>query len=653
MTRRSLTLSLRRRPTQLAATAVVVAALVATLNPVPAFAGSERGHPPSGTPQLGVEPIPLTSQQLPDTQVTQELTIDNQGEAPLEWSVYQDVDPDLWLPIRPTTPVETVPTTGPSGPGKLKPFVVHSGRGQRDKEVELKLPPVPPGQIMLTHSPRQAVVAGRSVSCQGLLGLWEYETSYLRHFTPADFGVVGDLQVSSVSFGVEGFLGLSTTLHINLYTLTDAPLRYANLHRIGTASTRLGPGLNRMGMIEVPVTGTVPAGSTLVVEVRAPANVLSTFFLGAHPDGQTADSYLWAPKCGLREPTPTHQIGLPQLQFLINVTGAATVTGCDPLDRTPWLRVGQTSGTVAPGEAQSLPVTFDSAGLVDGDSRTAHLCLASNDPRQPRLAVPVQLDVVGVPAIEVTPQTLASQLETGQVEEHTLTVGNLGSATLDWQIHETSCSQPEDVPWLAVSQTAGSTGAGESHAVVVTVDPTGLPAGDHTTVLCVASNDPEQPRVTVPVELFTCDRIITGRHAEELTVTEGVTCLLPGAQVQGAVNVLDGAGLIARGATVIGPLATFGATVVELTGNQLTGPVSIRGTTGRAVMSGNLVVGSVVVVNNLLPEQAVVVSHNEIIGSLFCTGNQPAPIAESPNTLVGGLALDQCAGLAAPTDQST
>ena len=37
--------------------------------------------------------------------------------------------------------------------------------------------------------------------------------------------------------------------------------------------------------------------------------------------------------------------------------------------------------------------------------------------------------------------------------------------------------------------------------------------------------------MTVPVELFTCDRIITGRHAEELTVTEGVTCLLPGAQV--------------------------------------------------------------------------------------------------------------------------
>lgn len=626
---------------------MVAAALVVTLSPVPASAGPEPGQPPSGTPQLVVEPAELTSSQLPDAQVTQELTIGNPGDAALDWSVYQDTDADPRLPIRPTTEVATDPASGPRGPGKLKPFILHHGLGHRDKVVEPEFPPTPSGQVTLTQSTQQAIAAGRSVTCQGLFGLWEYETSYLRHFTPADFGVVGDLEVSSVTFGIEGFLGLSTRLTVNLYTLTDAPLRYQNLHRIGTATTRLGTGLDRMSAIEVPVTGTVPAGSTLVVEVRAPANVLSSFFLGAHPDGQAADSYLRAPKCGLPEPTPTQEIGLPQLQFLINVTGTATVAGCDAPGTTPWLRVDRTSGTVDPDGQQTLPVTFDSTGLVDGEARTVNLCLASNDPRRPRLAVPVRLDVVGVPAIQVTPETLAGQLETGQTGEHTLTIGNSGSATLNWRIHETSCDQPEDVPWLAVTGAEGSTGIGESSEAVVTVDPTGLAAGDHTAALCVASDDPERPQVTVPVSLFTCDRFITGRHPEALTVTEGVTCLLPGAQVQGAVNVLDGAGLIAREATVTGPVATFGATVVELTDNQLTGPVSVRGTTGRAVMSGNLVVGSVVVVNNLLPEQPVLVSGNEIVGSLFCTGNQPPPVGEEPNTMIGGMALDQCATLAA------
>ena len=200
----------------------------------------------------------------------------------------------------------------------------------------------------------------------------------------------------------------------------------------------------------------------------------SVRFLGTHPDGQTADLYLWAPKCGLREPTPTHQIGLPQLQFLINVTGAATVTGCDPLDRTPWLRVGQTSGTVAPGEAQSLPVTFDSAGLVDGDSRTAHLCLASNDPRQPRLAVPVQLDVVGVPAIEVTPA------DSGQPTGDRAGGGAHPDRPQPGQRHPRLADprnqlQPAGGRALVGGQPNGreDTGAGESHAVVVTVDPTG------------------------------------------------------------------------------------------------------------------------------------------------------------------------------------
>jgi hypothetical protein len=623
---------------------IVAATLLVTLTPVAASAQPGDGQSPPGSPAWEVGPTELTSVLPPNEQETQELTIGNQGDATLEWSVRDDAGESLRLPIRPTTPVNADATDQPGGVGSLNPFIAHLG--QRGEVVELE-PENVSGQITLTQSERQAISAGESVTCQGLLGLWGYETSYLRHFTPADFGVTGDLDVSSIRFGVEAYLGQSITLTVNLYTVTDpsAAFRYDNFQPIGTAETQLEMESSRMRAIDVPVTGTVPAGETLVVEVKAPSGMLSSFFIGAHPAGQAADSYLRAPECGLPEPTPTQEIGFPQLQFLINVTGTATVAGCDVPGNTPWLSLDQTEGTVAPGEQQALGVNFDSEGLVDGDARTATLCLTSNDPQRPRLAVPVRLDVEGVPAIDLQPESLASQLEAGQTEQHTLTVTNTGSAPLTWQVSGVGCEQLVEAPWLAVSPDAGATAVGEASEVTVTIDPAGLTPGDHTAELCVESNDPDRGQITVPVSLFTCDRIIDGLYSEELTVTEGVTCLAPGAQVQGAVNVLDGAGLIAREATITGPLSTFGATVVELTGNQIVGPVSVRGTSESAIVVSNQIVGSMVVVNNLLPEAPVVVSDNEIIGSLFCTGNQPPPTGELPNTTIGGIKLDQCVGL--------
>lgn len=63
------------------------------------------------------------------------------------------------------------------------------------------------------------------------------------------------------------------------------------------------------------------------------------------------------------------------------------------------------------------------------------------------------------------------------------------------------CDVPTDLPWLSVAPDNGTTAGGDSSTVTVTFDSTGLDAGDYTGLLCVDSNDPDTPRVEVPVTL--------------------------------------------------------------------------------------------------------------------------------------------------------
>jgi hypothetical protein len=66
-----------------------------------------------------------------------------------------------------------------------------------------------------------------------------------------------------------------------------------------------------------------------------------------------------------------------------------TVTAGD----CPWLDGNPKSGAVEPGNADSMTVTIDTAGVTIGDY-SAHIVISSNDPREPGVAVPVVLHVV-------------------------------------------------------------------------------------------------------------------------------------------------------------------------------------------------------------------------------------------------------------------
>lgn len=115
----------------------------------------------------------------------------------------------------------------------------------------------------------------------------------------------------------------------------------------------------------------------------------------------------------------------------------------------------------------------------------------------------VTVSGVLTPVINITPENLALAVgENGQLSRP-LTISNTGTADLQWSIAEAAadCNAPGDVPWLSVSPQSGTTTDGGSDTITVTLDATGLSAGDYSALLCVQSNDPNQPTTTITVTL--------------------------------------------------------------------------------------------------------------------------------------------------------
>jgi arabinogalactan endo-1,4-beta-galactosidase len=145
-----------------------------------------------------------------------------------------------------------------------------------------------------------------------------------------------------------------------------------------------------------------------------------------------------------------------------------------------------------------------------------------------------------------------------------------------------------------------------------------------------------------------CDAVVSGTRYGPLSVGSGTACLAEGARVFGPVNVAEGAGLVADGARITGPVTADGAGVVVLCGTHVSGPVSLTETAsitlGNPVLDcePNQVSGPVTVTGTTGWN---VIAGNAISGPLSCTGNGSAPVNNGTVNEVKGPRSGQCAGL--------
>ncbi|MDR7383174.1 carboxypeptidase regulatory-like domain-containing protein [Promicromonospora iranensis] len=243
-----------------------------------------------------------------------------------------------------------------------------AGNGAAAESVTPESIPVSPNATTITHSASQEITALNSASCGGLAGTTE--NHFFRTFTLSDFGIDGDFEVSEVSFGIEE--ATAQTLTVNLHTL-DGDLTFDNLTQIGTTETSIPA--STLTMVSVPVTGEVPAGSTLVVEIVSPNQQSSggVFYIGSNGAGQSAPSYLAATECALPEPATTDSIGWPDMHIVMNVSG--DTVGGGSMD---WLTMNPTEFTLEPGRSKTItaamsgvvpqPGTFTGAIVADAET---------------------------------------------------------------------------------------------------------------------------------------------------------------------------------------------------------------------------------------------------------------------------------------------
>jgi hypothetical protein len=124
-------------------------------------------------------------------------------------------------------------------------------------------------------------------------------------------------------------------------------LRFDNLTPLGSHTTELT--FQSLTLITVPLAGTAPAGSTLVVEIAAPdLSGQAAFFPGSNAAGRTPPSYVAAPDCGAPEPVTYDSIGAPDVHLVMTVTGREPVQ----CDLPGWLVADPRSGTVPAGGSQ-------------------------------------------------------------------------------------------------------------------------------------------------------------------------------------------------------------------------------------------------------------------------------------------------------------
>lgn len=115
----------------------------------------------------------------------------------------------------------------------------------------------------------------------------------------------------------------------------------------------------------------------------------------------------------------------------------------------------------------------------------------------------VTIEEETAPDIEVAPAALAAALEPdGQITQ-SVTISNTGTAVLNWSLFfaPEECATPGALLWASADKAGGATAPGATEEVNVTFNAAGSPTGELSGVLCIASDDPDEPVISVPLEL--------------------------------------------------------------------------------------------------------------------------------------------------------
>ncbi|MCH8968375.1 MAG: hypothetical protein IIA66_04580 [Planctomycetes bacterium] len=165
------------------------------------------------------------------------------------------------------------------------------------------------------------------------------ENAWARCYDLAAEGVSEDLTINSVTFGVQQATIDGIDVNVNLYLDSDGcPPGEPGVDAIllDSVSTVVNTAdEDTFITLNFPGGPVAPAGSTLIVEIEAPADgteePLHAFRAMSNPDGQCGSSYLRAADCGLGSWTALEDIGFPDAH-LVQIVNGTSDCGCQSDD---------------------------------------------------------------------------------------------------------------------------------------------------------------------------------------------------------------------------------------------------------------------------------------------------------------------------------
>jgi hypothetical protein len=176
-------------------------------------------------------------------------------------------------------------------------------------------------QTVLSQTTSSTPADGTSIACAPQDGSGISDNKYFRAYT-----IDSDFTIGAVQVGIETVLGGPFALDVKLYTsATSFPGSYpAGLTEI--ASTTYNLDDQELTTVDIPISASVSAGSTLVVEVSHPDVAGALFYIGANSAGQSAPGYILSEGCGISTPTPFSGIGFADVHIIINVVEGTAST---------------------------------------------------------------------------------------------------------------------------------------------------------------------------------------------------------------------------------------------------------------------------------------------------------------------------------------
>jgi hypothetical protein len=310
---------------------------------------------------IEVDPLALVSTQLGGRLVDQTLTISNTGERDLEWMIYEDSLTAISLNADWVDNFDAYTLGSIQDQGGWKGwFNDPAAAGEVSNAVALSL----------NNSQAIAGAADSVHEYSGYnTGFWTYSTMT---YVPSDF------------------TGLSYFQLLNSYDDAGANLNWSTAIAFSGAENLIGNTCLSGGVL--------PLIKGEWVELRVDVNLVTDQQTVTYGDDQLFTS-TWTEEC-----TGGGALNITAVDLFANGASAiyyddmSLTVGvpdiCQLPGDIPWLSVDPASGVTVRNGDSLVTVTFDSSGMSNG-TYSSHICVASNDPLTPLIAVPVTMTVYG------------------------------------------------------------------------------------------------------------------------------------------------------------------------------------------------------------------------------------------------------------------